>query len=315
MFIMDAHCDTLMDIVEGRRRLADKDKGGQLDLPRMMEAGVSAQIFAIYVPPEYLPGGGARRALQYVDAFYREIEDNSDKLVFALGGRDIEEAHKDGKIAALLSIEGGEALDGRIELLRIFYRLGVRLMTLTWSRRNELADGAFEGRTGGGLTRFGVQVVEEMDRLGMVVDVSHLSEAGFWDVMEVSKGPVIASHSNSKTLCSHPRNLTDEQAKAIAQKGGVIGVNFAGYFLGEGRRSLAGVVDHIDHFSSIIGPECIALGSDFDGLPSEQLPDELKDVSQLPKVAEELAARGYSESAIQGIMGENLLRAVGRVIG
>jgi len=315
MFIMDAHCDTLMDVVEGRRRLADRDKGGQLDLPRMMEAGVSSQIFAIYVSSEYLPGGGARRALQYVDAFYREIEDNSDKLVFATTGKDVNRAREEGKIAALLSIEGGEALDGRIELLRIFYRLGVRLMTLTWSLRNELADGAFEGRTGGGLTRFGVKVVEEMDRLGMVVDVSHLSEAGFWDVMEVSKRPVIASHSNSKTLCSHPRNLTDDQAKAIAKKGGVIGVNFAGYFLGEGRRSLAGVADHVDYLSELIGAEHVALGSDFDGLPLEQLPDELKDVSQLPRIAEELAARGYSEPAIRGIMGENLLRAVRCVIG
>ena len=315
MFIMDAHCDTLMDVVDGRRRLADRGKGGQLDLPRMMEAGVLGQIFAIYVAPEYLPGAGARRALQFVDAFYREIEDNSDKLVFATTGRDVDKAREEGKIASLLSIEGGEALDGRIELLRIFYRLGVRLMTLTWSLRNELGDGAFEGRTGGGLTRFGVQVVEEMDRLGMVVDVSHLSEAGFWDVMKVSKRPVIASHSNSKALCSHPRNLTDEQAKAIAKKGGVIGVNFAGYFLGEGRRSLAGVVDHMDHLSAVIGPEHVALGSDFDGLPIEQLPDELKDVSGLPRIAEELAARGYSESAIRGIMGENMLRAVRSVIG
>ena len=315
MFIMDAHCDTLMDVVEGRRRLADKDKGGQLDLPRMMEAGVSAQIFAIYVSKEYLPGGGARRALQFVDAFYREIEDNSDKLIFATTGSDVDKAREEGKIAALLSIEGGEALDGRIELLRIFYRLGVRLMTLTWSLRNELADGAFEGRTGGGLTRFGVEVVEEMDRLGMVVDVSHLSEAGFWDVMKVSAKPIIASHSNSKALCSHPRNLTDEQAKAIAEKGGVIGVNFAGYFLGEGRRSLAGVIEHIDYLSALIGPEHVGLGSDFDGLPFEQLPDELKGVSGLPRIAGELAARGYSEQAIKGIMGENLLRVVRSVIG
>ena len=315
MFVMDAHCDTLMDIVEGRRRLADKDKGGQLDLPRMIEAGVSAQIFAIYVSKEYLPGGGARRALQFVDAFYREIEDNSDKLIFATTGSDVDKAREEGKIAAFLSIEGGEALDGRIELLRIFYRLGVRLMTLTWSLRNELADGAFEGRTGGGLTRFGVDVVEEMDRLGMVVDVSHLSEAGFWDVMKVSKRPIVASHSNSKELCSHPRNLTDDQVKAIAKKGGFIGVNFAGYFLGEGRRSLSGVIDHIDHLCTVVGPEHVGLGSDFDGLPFEQLPDELKDVSGLPKIAEGLAARGYSEQVIKGIMGENLLRVVRSVIG
>lgn len=315
MFIMDAHCDTLMDVADGRRRLADRDKGGQLDLPRMIEGGVGAQIFAMYVSPEYFPGAGARRTLQFIDAFYREIEDNSDKLVFATTGKDVDKAREEGKIAALLSIEGGEVLEGRIELLRIFYRLGVRLMTLTWSRRNELADGAFEERTGGGLTRFGVEVVEEMDRLGMVVDVSHISEAGFWDVMKVSKKPVIASHSNSKALCSHPRNITDEQAKAIADKGGFIGVNFAGHFLGEGRRSLDGVLDHIDHFCRIVGHEHVGLGSDFDGLPYERLPDELKDVSTLPKIAQGLAGRGYSDEEIRGIMGGNLLRVVRSVIG
>jgi len=111
-----------------------------------------------------------------------------------------------------------------------------------------------------------------MDRLGMVVDVSHLSEAGFWDVVEVSKRPIIASHSNSKSLCSHPRNLTDDQAKAIAKKGGVIGVNFAGYFLGEGRRSLTGVIDHIDHLCTVVSPEHVGLGSDFDGLPLSNFP-------------------------------------------
>ena len=157
-------------------------------------------------------------------------------------------------------------------------------------------------------------MVGEMDRLGMVVDVSHLSEAGFWDVVEVSKRPIIASHSNSKSLCSHPRNLTDDQAKAIAKKGGVIGVNFAGYFLGEGRRSLTGVIDHIDHLCTVVSPEHVGLGSDFDGLPFEQLPDELKDVSGLPKIAEGLAARGYSEQVIKGIMGENLLRTIRSVI-
>ncbi|NLS45627.1 MAG: membrane dipeptidase [Firmicutes bacterium] len=315
MFIMDAHCDTLMDIVEGKRRLADKDKGGQLDLPRMIEGGVSAQIFAIYVPEEYFPGAGTRRALQFVDTFYREIEDNSDKMVFVKTGSDVEKARSEGKIAAFLSIEGGEVLEGRIELLRIFYRLGVRLMTLTWSLRNEIADGAFEERTQGGLTRFGIQVVEEMDRLGMVVDVSHLSEAGFWDVIGVSKKPIIASHSNSKTLCPHPRNLSDDQAEAIARKGGVIGINFAGFFLGRGNRSLEGVINHIDYLSEIIGPRHIGLGSDFDGLPFDELPDELKDVSKLPRIADKLAAQGYSDKDIKGIMGENMLRVVKSVIG
>ncbi len=315
MLIMDAHCDTLMDIAAGRRRLAERGKGGHVDLPRMMDGGVSAQVFAVYVEQEYLPGAGARQALRLVDAFYREIEDNSDSLVLAVRAKDVERARAEGKIAAFLSIEGGEALDGSIELLRIFYRLGVRLMTLTWSRRNELGDGAYEEGTRGGLTRFGTDVVREMDRLGMVVDVSHLSEATFWSVMQVSTKPVIASHSNAKALCEHARNLSDEQARVIADKGGVVGVTFVGPFLGEGRQSVAGVVDHIDHFAGIVGTSHVALGSDFDGVSDSALPLGLPDVSRVPAIPEELARRGYSDSAVRQIMGENLLRVVESVIG
>ena len=315
MFIMDAHCDTLLDIAAGRRRLAERDKGGHIDLPRMVEGGVSSQVFAIYVEPEYLPGAGARQALRLVDVFCREIEESGDSIMFAARAGDVGRARDEGKIAAFLSIEGGEALDGSIELLRVFYRLGVRLMTLTWSRRNELGDGAYEEGTHGGLTRFGVDVVREMDRLGMVVDVSHLSEATFWHVMEVSTKPLIASHSNARALCGHSRNLSDEQAKAIADRGGVIGVTFVGPFLGDGRQSVQGVVDHIDHFAGVIGTDHIAIGSDFDGVPDGSLPEGLPDVSRMPAIIDELARRGYSDAAIQSIMGENLLRVVEGVIG
>ncbi|MEA4884940.1 MAG: dipeptidase [Clostridia bacterium] len=315
MFMMDAHCDTLMDVVSGRRRLADRGKGGHLDLPRMAEAKLAAQVFAVFITDEYLPGAAARRAMQYVDAFYREVDDNSKLLAFAAKAGDAARANSEGKIAGFLSLEGGEALEGSIELLRIFYRLGVRLMTLTWSRRNQIADGSYEERTGSGLTRFGVQVVSEMDRLGMVVDVSHLSESGFWDVVKVSTRPIIASHSNAKALCPHARNLTDEQAKAIADKGGVIGVTFVGPFLGDERRSVAGVVDHIDYLASLVGPEHIAIGSDFDGMDDDALPQGLSDVTKLPSLVAELARRGYSEATVRGIMGENLLRVVEGVIG
>jgi membrane dipeptidase len=315
VFIMDAHCDTLLDIAAGRRRLAERDKGGHIDLPRMAEGGVSSQIFAIYVEPEYLPGAGARQALRLVDVFCREIEENCDSIVFAVRAGDVARARDEGKIAAFLSIEGGEALDGCIELLRVFYRLGVRLMTLTWSRRNELGDGAYEEGTRGGLTRFGVDVVREMDRLGIVVDVSHLSEATFWHVMEVSTKPLIASHSNARALCGHSRNLSDEQAKALADRGGVVGVTFVGPFLGDGRQSVQGVVDHIDHFAGVIGTDHIAIGSDFDGVPDGSLPEGLPDVSRMPAIIDELARRGYSDAAIRSIMGENLLRTVEGVIG
>jgi membrane dipeptidase len=188
-------------------------------------------------------------------------------------------------------------------------------MTLTWSRRNELGDGAYEEGTHGGLTRFGVDVVREMDRLGMVVDVSHLSEATFWHVMEVSTKPLIASHSNARALCGHSRNLSDEQAKAIADRGGVIGVTFVGPFLGDGRQSVQGVVDHIDHFAGVIGTDHIAIGSDFDGVSDNALPEGLPDVSHMPALIDELVRRGYSDAAVRGIMGQNLLRTVEGVIG
>ena len=315
MLIMDAHCDTLIDIAAGRRRLAECGKGGHIDLPRMMDGGMAAQVFAIYVAPEYLPGAGARQALRLVDAFYREIEENSGSLALAAKAGDVGRARAEGKIAAFLSIEGGEALDGSIELLRVFYRLGVRLMTLTWSRRNELGDGAYEEGTCGGLTQFGVEVVREMDKLGMVVDVSHLSQATFWSVMQVSTKPLIASHSSARALCEHGRNLSDEQARAIADKGGAIGVTFVGPFLGEGRQSVQGVVDHIDHFAGIVGTDHIGLGSDFDGVPDSALPEGLPDVSHMPVLIDELVRRGYSDAAVRGIMGENLLRVVESVIG
>ncbi|MCR4425795.1 MAG: dipeptidase [Firmicutes bacterium] len=315
MFMMDAHCDTLMDVVSGRRKLGETGRGGHLDLPRMAEAGMSAQVFAIYVPEEFLPGASATRAMRYVDAFYQEAETEGSLLAPATRAQDVACAKERGKIAGFLSIEGGEVLEGSIELLRIFYRLGVRLMTLTWSNRNQIADGCYEERTRGGLTRFGVEVVREMDRLGMVVDVSHLSEAGFWDVMEVSTRPVIASHSNSKVLWSHPRNLTDEQARAIAEKDGVIGVSFVGLFLGDGRRTIGGIADHIDHFANLVGPEHVGIGSDFDGMSDEYLPAGISSVLDFPAVAGELAHRGYSDEEISGIMGENLLRVVGSVIG
>ncbi|HBK60315.1 MAG TPA: peptidase, partial [Firmicutes bacterium] len=189
------------------------------------------------------------------------------------------------------------------------------LMTLTWSRRNELGDGAYEEGTCGGLTQFGVEVVREMDKLGMVVDVSHLSQATFWSVMQVSTKPLIASHSSARALCEHGRNLSDEQARAIADKGGAIGVTFVGPFLGEGRQSVQGVVDHIDHFAGIVGTDHIGLGSDFDGVPDSALPEGLPDVSHMPVLIDELVRRGYSDAAVRGIMGENLLRVVESVIG
>jgi len=179
-------------------------------------------------------------------------------------------------------------------------------LTLTWNHRNEIADGVFDRRTKGGLTRFGVEVIQEMNRLNMLIDVSHLSEAGFWDVLEVSRKPVMASHSNCRRICDSPRNLSDDQIKSLAGAGGVMGLCFVPDFVHLSEPSLDKLIDHVDHVTELAGIDCLGLGSDFDGFEAA-LPG-LEDVSRLPALTEGLLHRGYSTEAIQKILGGNFLR-------
>ncbi|MCL6479450.1 MAG: membrane dipeptidase, partial [Peptococcaceae bacterium] len=223
--VVDAHCDTLTALKKQQRRLGEKSGAGHLDLPRLLLGGVNLQFFAAFVGNEHRDNPLAR-ALEIFDIFFEEMAVNSDRIEPAYTYSDVNRIINGGKIAALLTVEGGQALAGRLEVLRMFFRLGVRGITLTWNSRNELGDGVGEAGSGGGLTRFGVEVVREMNRLGMVIDVSHLSERGFWDVMRESAKPVIASHSNCRALCDHPRNLDDAQIKALAAGGGVVGLCF-----------------------------------------------------------------------------------------
>lgn len=183
---------------------------------------------------------------------------------------------------------------------------------MTWNGRNELADGVGESETEGGLTRFGRAVVQEMNRLGMVVDASHLSEAGFWDVLEVSNQPVITSHANSRCICNHRRNLTDEQIRALAARGGVIGLTFYPDFIHPDQPSLEKLLDHMDHIISLAGVDCIGLGSDFDGI--DQVTSGLEDISRLPAITEGRWRRGYREEEIAKILGGNFLRVLQQVL-
>jgi len=321
--VVDAHCDTLLK-VGGRtaRRLGSRLTDTQVDLPRLLEAGVSAQFFACYVEPEPAARRALEQALELIDIFYEEAAANSDRLVPATGEAGILEAFRQGKVAGILAVEGGEVLQGNLAVLRALHRLGVRAITLTWNFRNALADGVLEARTGGGLTRFGVEAVKEMGRLGMLVDVSHLSEAGFWQVMEVAAGPVVATHSNARAVCDHPRNLTDGQLKALAGKGGVTGLTAAPAFVSAGagttgpdgetiKATLAGLLDHADHIVSLIGPDHLGLGLDFDGISST--PEGLEDVSRLPYLVRGLLGRGHSRETVRAILGGNFLRVMEEV--
>jgi membrane dipeptidase len=186
---------------------------------------------------------------------------------------------------------------------------------LTWNERNMIADGVGEERTGGGLTNFGVEVVKEMNNCGIIVDVSHLSEKGFWDVLEVSRHPIIASHSNSKTICDHKRNLTDEQIRALAKNGGVMGMNYAPNFVTEdgADADIAAVLRHVEHICALVGDDHVGLGSDYDGIGAT--PRGLEDVTCAPAVTEALLRAGYSEETVGKILGQNFLRIIRHVAG
>ncbi|WP_026486210.1 dipeptidase [Caldanaerobius polysaccharolyticus] len=297
--IIDFHCDTLTKVLDGEKSIKSDD---------MVRWGIKGQVFAVFMNPSYRKDFSVK-ALEMIDILYRAVE-LDQRLIFAVSYRDFERALKDNKVACMLSIEGGEALEGSLSLLRAYYRLGVRSMTLTWNGRNEIADGIGE-EAGGGLTRFGQEVVKEMNRLGMLVDVSHLSVKGFWDVLNVSSAPVIASHSNCKALCSHRRNLDDDQMKALAQRGGVMGITYADVFLSDGKASLEDVVNHIDYAVNLMGIDHVALGSDYDGcdFPYGMT---MEDVGEIPFL---LKKRGYTDEDVSKIMYQNWLEVIKKVIG
>ena len=303
--IADSHCDTISVILDNGVDLLKNDL--QLDLERFKNVGGGLQFFAAFIAPEH---SGIGRAVDIFDKFYLEYEKNKEDMFLVKSVADLD--LQPGKIGALLTIEGGEALGGKISALRMFYRLGVRGMTLTWNGRNELADGVGEGDTAGGLSLFGREVVREMNDLGMFVDVSHLSEKGFWDVVEITQKPIIATHSNCKSLCSHARNLTDEQIKAIVDMNGMIGINFYSDFLNDSEASIDDIVRHIDRMLGLGAENCVGFGADLDGV--ERLPKGFAGVQDFPKVIELLKKAGYSEQLVEKVCWGNMIRYLKTII-
>lgn len=304
--LVDTHCDTILSLMRGRP-LGTRSDEGHIDLPRLKEGGAGAQFFACYIEPQYKPDKGLKRVMQQIDAFYQAVEANAADIEVATTVADIERIHASGKIAGVLAIEGGEAIDGDLAALRMVHRLGVRSFGLVWNQRNLLADGIGERQAHGGLTNLGIEVVKELNRLGMVVDVSHLNDDGFWDVIETSTSPIMASHSNSRAVCDHPRNLTDDQIRALAKNGGVMGMNFCPPFVAKGgQATIDMLIDHIDHIVGLVGFDHVGLGSDFDGI--SEVPVGLENAACMPNLTRRLAERGYSEENILKILGKNHLR-------
>ena len=280
----------------------------QINFPKMREGGVDAAFFAVDVTR------ALKNHLTYaLDAFGfldSEVEANSEQVVIARTASEILKAKENGKLALLLVVENSDGVEGSVNVLRMLYKLGVRSIGLTHNISSWAADGNAETGSGGGLTSFGVELIEEMNALGMLVDVSHISEPGFWDVMDVAQRPVIASHSNCKGVCDHPRNLSDKQIQALAENGGSMGITFVPSFVSDTSPTIEGLLEHIDHAVQLVGSDHVGIGSDFDGGGTL-----VKDATVFPEFTERLCQRGYSDEDIRKILGENHLRVIREAIG
>ena len=315
MFICDCHCDTLTELYKKGTSIYANDQ--HFDIQRLIELGGGLQFCAIYVPTqEFRYYGGLRYTLQYLDKYLQEVKKLHADGIDVLQVRTKEDVADvlNHKAATLLAIEEGGAIDGSLEALRCLYELGVRAMTLTWSNRNDIADGVNEEKSGGGLTVFGRQVVAEMNKLGMLVDVSHIAPAGFWDVIETSSKPIIATHSNAKAMCPHPRNLDDKQILAINENDGLIGVTFAGQFLEHDYNDacIESIYRHIDYMLNLMGnDDHIGFGSDFDGISHP--PYNIQGVQDYKPLVDFLATK-YSDNTIAKITHQNVLSLLGKVL-
>lgn len=331
--VVDTHNDITSFITDEGFDMGARDTSGkiQTDIPRMKEGGLGAVFLSIYVASNYAKdGGSARRAFEMIDGVYEQARRHPESLEMAGTVADIRRIRRAGKIAALMGIEGGHAIEDSLAALRLFYRLGVRYMTLTHTNTNNWADSAGGISIAGekrhnGLSEFGKEVVREMNRLGMMVDISHVGDKTFWDVIEVTQSPVIASHSSARALTNVPRNLSDEMLRAIAKNGGVVMVNFYNGFINTEyakpgmskptrpaeTATMEMLMQHFEHIIKVAGIDHVGIGSDFDGIEG-LAPTGMEDVSKLPNITYELLKRGYSESDVRKVLGENLLRVMAR---
>lgn len=320
MRTVDMHCDTLSALRKLGEGASLLRNGLHIDLDKLEQGGYLLQNFAMFVngKKEADPWEAVQ---QMIRLFLQQMEENRDRIAQVFCYEDILRQKAAGKISALLTVEEGAVCAGKISRLGQLYEQGVRMLTLTWNYPNELGypnvtlrDGIPDFKTPEtkqGLTRTGIQFVEEMERLGMIPDVSHLSDAGFYDVAEHTRKPFVASHSNARAVCPSIRNLTDDMIRVLAERGGVTGLNFCADFLTEvsdgeeNPGTIQAVVAHAKHITRIGGVECLGIGSDFDGIPThEQLPD----ASYLPRLTEALRNAGFTMSQIDKIMGSNVLR-------
>lgn len=320
MHIVDMHCDTISRLYESRGDLQENE--GHVDLKRMKKAGCSLQNFALFINREKVEDTFAA-VMELMKLYDRELQKNQQWIAPVYTYEDFVRNEKDGKMSALLTIEEGAVCKGEVSKLQELYRCGARMLTITWNYPNELGypnlgSDFLTPDTTHGLTETGILFLEEMESLGMIPDVSHLSDAGFYDVLSHTKKPFVASHSNARKICPVVRNMTDDMIRKLAERGGVIGLNFCEDFLtglSERQRTKENILDavicHAEHIRKVGGIGCLGLGSDFDGIPDNRA---LPDVSAIDRLIWSLQKKGWKSSMIDAVMGENVLRVYREVL-
>jgi len=354
-FVLDTHSDTTPKFEELDWDFSVRHEEGHMDLPRLREGMFDAVFWSIYMGRTEGDGTAIKTAVRRMDSVHELVRKYPDDLLLATTAEDIRRASKEGKIACLMGIEGGHIIENELAALRTLFRLGARYMTLTHSFNTPWADASGVGGSvageHGGLTAYGEEIIAEMNRLGMMVDISHVADDTFWDAVRVSTAPVIASHSSVRALADHPRNMSDEMLKALAKNGGVIQINFYNAYIDQvlveqqmalqpriaeatekfkdkpqllwqerrriysemdmARTNGSVVVDHIEHVIKVAGADHVGLGADFDGVPAT--PNGLEDCSKIIYITEELLRRGHSEETVKKVLGGNLLRVMEEV--
>lgn len=325
MKVIDMHCDTIFEINRRQKEgqsIGLRDNDLNISLKKMQAGDYLLQNFAMFTPLKQVDDP-IQHVQNLIDTFYQEIEKNQDLISVVYSYDDICQNMQQKKMSALLTLEEGAVVNNDLAYLRNYYRLGVRMIALNWNYVNGIGHPNFDMNddrhgfhchdTQNGLTDFGIKYVQECERLGIIIDVSHLSDAGFYDVLKYTTKPFVASHSNARAICDHARNLTDEMIKELSQRGGVMGINFASGFLDEqdDMSRVSSMVRHIQHIVEVGGIDCVGLGTDFDGIAQNL---ELKDASYMPKLYHALQDAGFLKEDIEKIFYKNVLRVYQAVL-
>ena len=328
MFVLDSHCDTPSQILSLRDLSLDNELA-HVDYPKLKKGNVDGAFFALYIPASMDTDDAKDYLLRLMGGVKRTLAENPDKAALTVSMSQALENKKKGLFSLFLGLENGSPLgdsEDAFENLQKLYNAGVRYITLCHSTSNQICDScASTTPKWNGLSPFGKKLVAEMNRIGMLVDVSHISDSAFYDVLACSTKPVVATHSSCRALADHPRNMTDDMIRELAARGGVIQINFYPVFLDSefaARFSSSGdldlerpsyklIADHIDHVVSLVGVDYVGIGSDYDGI--EITPDGMEDISMMPKLFDELRSRGYSEEDLEKIAGGNFFRVMEQV--